>query len=96
MSGLGDILEDALKCAQAPDPKYGHTFMIIGVDNLNRETVADKSVVNCIPNTIENVGKAEQFVEWLNSLGHCDDYGGTYYRIVNGDYRLSRGMEDLI
>jgi hypothetical protein len=70
-------------------------MMIIGVDPFNRETIADRLVVGAIPETTENRRQANLFIDWLNEL-HCSDFGGTFYRLVADDYRLSRGMEDLI
>lgn len=67
---------------------------IIGTDNLNRETVADTLVLGFIPR--EEEAKAKEFVRWLNRLGHAYTDGGTCYKLVDQDYRLSRGMEDLV
>lgn len=66
---------------------------IIGTDNLNRETVADNLLISHIPD--EEQAKAKQFCDWLNTFT-CYDHGGRYYRVVENDYRLSRGMEDLV
>lgn len=68
---------------------------IIGTDTLARETVADKLLISDIPNTDYNRLRAKSFCNWLNKFT-CDELGGTYYRVVDNDYRLSRGMEDLI
>lgn len=68
---------------------------IIAVDNLNRDEVADRHVVGGIPNTDEHKAKAQEFCDWLNTFS-CYDHGGYYHRIVENDYRLSRGLEDLI
>jgi hypothetical protein len=68
---------------------------IIGVDNLARETVADRLVVSHIPDTPENKVKAQEFCDWLNTFS-CYLGGGTFHRIAEDGYRLSRGMEDLI
>lgn len=68
---------------------------IIGSDNFARETVADSLLLHHFPNTEEHKKKAEEFCEWLNSFS-CDSYGGVFYRVVDDDYRLSRGMEDLV
>ncbi len=65
---------------------------IIGVDNFARETVADRHLISFPDRELE---KAKAFCEWLNSFS-CDDVsGGTYYKTVANNYRLSRGMEDL-
>lgn len=59
---------------------------IIAVDNYNRETVADHVVC-------ENV--AQSYVgEILGALN--DNVQNWYYRAVADDYRLSKGMEDLV
>jgi hypothetical protein len=71
------------------------TFKIVGKDNLNRETVADRLLHSGIPDIPENRKKAEEYCSWINEFS-CDDHGGTFYTIVESDYRLSRGMEDLI
>lgn len=69
---------------------------IIAADNLAREIKADRLVVGAIPNTDEHKAKATEFVTWLNNLGHASNYGGVWYELVTDDYRLSRGMEDLV
>lgn len=66
---------------------------IIGVDNLARDTVADRLVAINIPD-VERP-KAEEFCDWLNQFS-CYDHGGTFHRVVADDYRLSLGMEDLV
>ncbi|MER9436674.1 hypothetical protein NKJ04_17425 [Mesorhizobium sp. M0618] len=68
---------------------------IIAVDNLNREYIADKHILGGIPNASEHQAKAQEFCDWANSFG-CSDFYGMFYRVVENDYRLSRGMEDLI
>jgi hypothetical protein len=70
-------------------------MMIVGVDNFARETIADHLAVGGIPNTDAHRAKAQEFCDWLNSFS-CDDYGGRYFTIKENDYRLSRGMEDLV
>ena len=65
---------------------------IIGTDNLNRETVADSHLV-FFPESQKD--KAKEFCDWLNGFS-CHDHGGVYYIIVDGNHRLSRGMEDLV
>jgi hypothetical protein len=66
---------------------------IIGVDNFARETVADRHLIS-FPK--DQQAKAEEFCAWLNTFTCNEVSGGTFYRIVDSDYRLSRGMEDLI
>lgn len=68
---------------------------IIGVDNLNREHIADKHVA-WFPDTHEHRIKADEFCDWLNSFSCDDNSGGTYYRVVDNEHRLSRGMADLV
>lgn len=65
---------------------------IIGADNLARETVADRLICT-FPEREQ--AKAQEFCDWLNSF-HCDVHGGTFHKIVANDYRLSRGMADLV
>lgn len=63
---------------------------IIGTDNLARESVADILVA-------ENVREfyAAAMVEGLNKR-FCQGDDGIFFKLVPDDYRLSRGMEDLI
>lgn len=61
---------------------------IICVDNYNRENVADSLVCE---NVNEVYGK--WIVELLNKSRVRSDQD--FYRLVDNDYRLSRGMEDL-
>lgn len=68
---------------------------IIAVDNLARETVADTLVIGWIPDADVNRSKAQEFCDWLNDFS-CHDNGGSYYRIADNDYKLWRGMEELI
>jgi hypothetical protein len=69
---------------------------IIGVDNFGRETVADRLLVSGIPNDPHNVAKAEEVCDWFNTFSCCEVSGGTFHRVVDDGYRLSRGMEDLV
>lgn len=64
---------------------------IVGVDNHARESVAD--ILIC-----ENVNPemADKLADLLNKDSKVGDMSGTYYRAVKDDYRLSRGMEDLV
>jgi hypothetical protein len=66
---------------------------IIGVDNFNRDTVADELLVERIPD--EKKAEAEGVCKWLNEFS-CDDHGGTFYMVVDQERRLSRGMLDLV
>ncbi|AGR47661.1 hypothetical protein PHIM7_19 [Sinorhizobium phage phiM7] len=61
---------------------------IIGVDNYNREYCADVLICENVRNTY--IGNL--IVEYLNSLATTDNY----YKLVEDDYRLWRGMEELI
>ena len=61
---------------------------VISTDNLDRETVADKLIVENV--TIEQ-GKA--IVDELNKYGPRYE---KWYEVVKDDYELSRGMEDLV
>lgn len=65
---------------------------IIGTDNLARETVADHLVAD----NIKSKELAETMCKAINDRYCKDDYAPTYYRVVDDDYRLSRGMEDCI
>lgn len=62
---------------------------IISVDNYNREDVADVLVLERVP-----PGVARALVDKFN-----DEAGpnpARWHRAVADDYRLSRGMEDLV
>jgi len=59
---------------------------IIGVDNLNRDEIADLLVCE---NINEFYGKL--IIDFLNQ-----EEGYYFYRLVEDDHRLSRGMEDLV
>lgn len=62
---------------------------IIGKDNYNRENVADVLIA-------ENVDpqKLDVLVDTLNFK--FSEYTDYYYMAVKDDYRLWRGMEDLV
>lgn len=60
---------------------------IIATDNYNRDHIADFLVCE---NVKENFVK--HIVEGLNAL----ELANWFFRAVPDDYRLSRGMEDLI
>ena len=65
---------------------------IIGVDNLNRESIADFLWLDSIDQ--KDIELATRVCNKLNEkLG---DSAGTFYRLVDDNYRLSRGMKDLI
>jgi hypothetical protein len=63
---------------------------IIGVDNFNRESVADFLVCENVAN--ERVGQT--MVDALNR--ESGDYGSYFYKLVPADHKLWRGMEELI
>ena len=62
---------------------------IIAVDNLARETVADRLV-------FENIDQktGEAMVQDANQ--GATGYTVWWYRLVEDDYRLNKGMEDLV
>lgn len=70
---------------------------VISVDNLDREVVADKLIA--VPFEAEDGSPAvkvlQAVIDQLNSLT-CHKHGGRFYKIVPGEYRLSRGMADLV
>jgi hypothetical protein len=71
------------------------TFKIVGTDNLNRETIADRLVVGNVPDTKRNRQLARDFCRWLNTFT-CNPSGGYFYGIKEADYKLSRGMADIV
>lgn len=67
---------------------------IIGTDNLARESVADTLLIPWVPKGHKE--DAEKACTFLNKFT-CDDVnGGTFYKVVDDNYRLSKGMEDLV
>lgn len=65
---------------------------IVAIDNLANDAVADLLVAE----NITNKSYAEVMVKALNEHYCNDDYGARYYVVKENDYRLSRGMEDLV
>ena len=65
------------------------SLKIIVVDNFGRESVADALVAESVS---EYWGKL--IVEALNDKQH--EGSQDYFRLVDGNYTLWRGMEDLI
>lgn len=61
---------------------------IIATDNLARESVADRLVAD----NISDKREGELMVDALNSCRRGEDW----YVLVADNYRLSRGMEDLL
>lgn len=66
---------------------------IVGTDNLARENIADKLFMDNISK--KEIPFAERVCEALNKI-FCHDHGGTFYQLKDDDYRLSRGMADLV
>jgi hypothetical protein len=66
------------------------TWKIIGVDNFNRESVADFLVAE----GITNKGQGKLMVAALNDKREGE--GSYWYQIQTSDYRLCQGMADLI
>jgi len=65
---------------------------IVGVDNFAQEAVADLLVAE----NITNKSYAEVMCKALNDRYCVDRLGARHYQIKEDDYRLSRGMEDLV
>lgn len=65
---------------------------IVGFDNLARETIPDTLVAE----NIKYDHLAKIMCDALNAALCKDDSAPVYYRVVPDDYRLSRGMEDLV
>ena len=62
---------------------------IVAVDNFARETKADRLVA-------ENVNETEGNIMLEALRATCTPEGPTWYELKADDYRLSRGMEDLV
>lgn len=62
---------------------------IVGVDNYGRESVADILVAENVP-----MHFAKDILEFLNK--DVSDNSAVWYRIVKDDYKLWRGMEELV
>lgn len=62
---------------------------IIAVDNFGRESIADKLIAE---NVSEYWGKF--IVDLMNDKQHDDSLN--FFRLVNDDYKLWRGMEELV
>lgn len=65
---------------------------IVGVDNFNRESVADYLVAE----NIRSKNFAEIMCKALNDKYCNNDYASTHYVVIEDNCRLSRGMEDLV
>lgn len=65
---------------------------IIGTDNYARETVADFLVAD----NIKNNEFAKVMCKALNEKYCNSEYALTYYKVVENDFKLSKGMADLI
>lgn len=66
----------------------GKAWMVVGVDNLNRETHADFIVAR----DVRSETAAMAMADTMNNL----DGSVTWFRAFAHDYRLSRGMWDLV
>lgn len=88
-----DILKNILEFNQ--EIKKGASMKLVGVDNLNRESVADILVVENIPNDPVILEIIKKICDHFNEIT-CYTHGGTFYKLVNDGYRLSCGMEDLM
>lgn len=67
---------------------------IVGVDNHANETVADHLLLDGITETEENKKRAQAICDHYNrNLG---DGPGLHYKLLPDDYRLSRGMADIV
>lgn len=67
---------------------------IVGTDNLARESVKDHLWMDNIPNSEQCRIMAQRVCDKLNEwLG---DNAGSYYQVKPDEYRLSRGMADLV
>lgn len=66
---------------------------IIGVDNYDREHVADQLWIDNIPNTSECIEFANRICDKLN-LNLTG--GGLFHKVVADDHKLWRGTEEII
>lgn len=65
---------------------------IVAVDNHARESVADLLVAE----NITNRSYANVMAKALNDRYCTGDNAPRFYQVMDDDYRLSRGMEDLV
>lgn len=65
---------------------------IIGTDNYARETIADFLVAE----NIKNKEFAELMCKALNEKYCNNDYAITFYKVVEDDFKLSKGMADFV
>jgi hypothetical protein len=64
---------------------------VVAVDNFDRDSVADSLIVEGVEDMDADIIAAE----WNKT--HCNYEGAPRYALVKADdYRLSRGMEDLV
>jgi hypothetical protein len=63
---------------------------IICVDNFGREHVADRLVAESV-----NEYYGTPLVDFLNNR-YSGEESSCYYRLVNDDHKLWRGMEELV
>jgi hypothetical protein len=73
--------------------KGNDAMKIVGRDSLARETVADHLLIQHVPK--HHLEDAQKACTFLNKFT-CDNNGGYYYEVVEDNYRLSKGMEDLV
>jgi glycine/serine hydroxymethyltransferase len=65
---------------------------IVAVDNFDNEAVADVLVAE----NITNESYAEVMAKALNDKYSASDHAARYYEVKEDNYRLRRGMEDLV
>ena len=61
---------------------------VIRTDNYGRDEIADDYIMGFLTDA-----EADELVEVLNRVNHDDHW---WYKSVANDYRLSRGMADLV
>ena len=61
---------------------------VISVDNYDREHISDTLICENVSGYL-----GSEIVEFLNQKFK---YGSDYYKLVDDDYKLWRGMEELI
>lgn len=66
-----------------------YTCKVIGTSNFDDEAFAEYEVARFVKEY-----DADGYCEWLNSFG--DETSHVWYRVVDVDKRLWRGMEELV
>ncbi|SKA19958.1 hypothetical protein [Consotaella salsifontis] len=74
------------------EQRAGTGWMVIGVDNFNRDSVDD--FILC--RDVRSGKLAERIANAMNDKGGLGGCGDTYWRAVPHDHKLHRGMWDLI